>query len=139
MKDNYTYPVVFDYSDNEWIQIIFPSFDYQCTEVEKGEDPVTEAQDWLALNIVDCEQAKIDVPSEELPDDFILEQNQRLVYVNVWMPFHRSSIKVTYTKKTLTIPTWLDILAKQNNVNFSEVLTQALKKKLGLQDKTPDS
>ena len=139
MKDNYTYPVVFDYSDNEWIQIIFPSFDYQCTEVEIGEDPVTEAQDWLALNIVDCEQSKIDVPSEELPDDFVLEQNQRLVYVNVWMPFHRSSIKVTYTKKTLTIPTWLDILAKQNNVNFSEVLTQALNNKLGLQDKTPDS
>lgn len=134
MKDNYTFPVVFDYSDDEWIQIIFPCFDYQCTEVEKGEDPVTEAQDWLALNIVDCEQNRTNVPSEQLPDDFVLEQNQRLVYVNIWMPFHRSSIKVTYTKKTLTIPTWLDILAKQNNVNFSELLTQALKEKLNLQD-----
>lgn len=136
MKDNYTFPVVFDYSDDEWIQIIFPCFDYQCTEVDKGEDPVAEAQDWLALNIVDCEQTKTGVPSEQLPDDFVLEQNQRLVYVNIWMPFHRSSIKVTYTKKTLTIPTWLDILAKQNNVNFSELLTQALKKKLNLQDET---
>ena len=134
MKDNYTFPVIFDYSDKEWIQIIFPCFDYQCTEVEIGEDPVAEAQDWLALNIVDCEQDETGVPSEHLPDDFMLEQNQRLVYINVWMPFHRSSIKVTYTKKTLTIPTWLDILAKQNNVNFSEVLTQALIKKLNIHD-----
>ena len=100
MKDNYTFPVVFDYSDDEWIQIIFPCFDNQCTEVEKEEDPVTAAQDWLALNIIDCEQSKTGVPSEELPDDFILEQNQHLVYVNIWMPFHRSSVKVTYTKKT---------------------------------------
>ncbi len=136
MKDNYTFPVVFDYSDDEWIQIIFPCFDNQCTEVEKEEDPVTAAQDWLALNIIDCEQSKTGVPSEELPDDFILEQNQHLVYVNIWMPFHRSSVKVTYTKKTLTIPSWLDILAKQNNINFSELLTQALKEKLNLQDKT---
>lgn len=136
MKDNYTFPVVFDYSDDEWIQIIFPCFDNQCTEVEKKEDPVTAAQDWLALNIIDCEQSKTGVPSEELPDDFILEQNQHLVYVNIWMPFHRSSVKVTYTKKTLTIPSWLDILAKQNNINFSELLTQALKEKLNLQDKT---
>lgn len=136
MKDNYTFPVVFDYSDDEWIQIIFPCFDNQCTEVEKEENPVTAAQDWLALNIIDCEQSKTGVPSEELPDDFILEQNQHLVYVNIWMPFHRSSVKVTYTKKTLTIPSWLDILAKQNNINFSELLTQALKEKLNLQDKT---
>ena len=136
MKDNYTFPVVFDYRDDEWIQIIFPCFDNQCTEVEKEEDPVTAAQDWLALNIIDCEQSKTGVPSEELPDDFILEQNQHLVYVNIWMPFHRSSVKVTYTKKTLTIPSWLDILAKQNNINFSELLTQALKEKLNLQDKT---
>lgn len=136
MKDNYTFPVVFDYSDDEWIQIIFPCFDNQCTEVEKEENPVTAAQDWLALNIIDCEQSKTGVPSEELPDGFILEQNQHLVYVNIWMPFHRSSVKVTYTKKTLTIPSWLDILAKQNNINFSELLTQALKEKLNLQDKT---
>lgn len=136
MKDNYTFPVVFDYSDDEWIQIIFPCFDNQCTEVEKEENPVTAAQDWLALNIIDCEQSKTGVPSEKLPDDFILEQNQHLVYVNIWMPFHRSSVKVTYTKKTLTIPSWLDILAKQNNINFSELLTQALKEKLNLQDKT---
>lgn len=132
MKDNYTYPVVFDYSDKEYIQIIFPCFDYQCTEVDIDGDPVAEAQDWLALNINDCELSNEEAPSEKLPQDFVLEEYQQLIYVNLWMPFHRSKVKVTYTKKTLTIPAWLDILAKQNNVNFSEVLTQALIEKLNL-------
>ena len=33
-------------------------------------------------------------------------------------------------KKTLTIPSWLNELGMKKNVNFSQVLTDALKKKL---------
>lgn len=35
-------------------------------------------------------------------------------------------------KKTLSIPRWLDTLAVDNNVNFSNVLQNALKKQLGV-------
>ena len=33
-------------------------------------------------------------------------------------------------KKTLTIPAWLNMLAIQNNINFSKVLQEALENKL---------
>ena len=68
-----------------------------------------------------------------------LEDGQKLVYVNLWMPYHRSTIKETYVKKTLTIPAWLDILAKQQNVNFSAVLVAGLKEVLGLSRNPSDS
>ena len=39
-------------------------------------------------------------------------------------------MKIAYVKKTLTIPSYLDILAKNKNINFSQVLQEALKEKL---------
>jgi post-segregation antitoxin (ccd killing protein) len=48
------------------------------------------------------------------------------------MPYHKSRIKEVYVKKTLTIPSWLDILAKNNNINFSAILVKAIKKELNL-------
>jgi len=55
-----------------------------------------------------------------------------LAYINVWMPYHRTKIKEVYVKKTLTIPVWLDMLAKENNINFSATLVKGLKEELGL-------
>ena len=73
--------------------------------------------------------------NKELPvpgSSIELREGQKLVYINIWMPYHRSKEKVIYTKKTLTIPLWLDLLAKENNINFSETLTEALKEKLSI-------
>ena len=47
--------------------------------------------------------------------------------------YEKSLIKLAYVKKTLTIPSYLDILAKNKNINFSQVLQNALKKELGLE------
>ena len=38
-------------------------------------------------------------------------------------------------KKTLTIPKWLDEMAKAKNVNFSAILVKGLKAELGLRDR----
>jgi hypothetical protein len=35
-------------------------------------------------------------------------------------------------KKTLTIPRWLDEIATEYDINFSQVLTEALREKLGV-------
>jgi hypothetical protein len=35
-------------------------------------------------------------------------------------------------KKTLSIPSWLNVEAEKAGVNFSSILQQALKKQLGL-------
>jgi antitoxin HicB len=130
MNDNFTYAAILDYSEKGYINIIFPDFSGYVTGVEVGEDYIVEAQDCLALAISDYESKKKDLPKCSLADEIKLEQDQKLVYINVWMPFHRTKIKEIYVKKTLTIPNWLDILAKNNNINFSAVLVEALKEKL---------
>lgn len=130
MKDNYTYPVVLDYNEENIINIFIPNFENACTCVEKGEDYIKEAQDLLTLMIMDCEDNGKKLPIPSL--DINIDDCQQVVYINVWMPYHRSKVKEVYVKKTLTIPSWLDILAKERNINFSSVLVKALKTELSL-------
>lgn len=90
MKDNYTYPVILDYREEGFININFPDFEYAFTCVEVGEDYVGEAQNLLSLTIVDYESKGKDIPIPSLNID--VKEGQKLVYVNVYMPYHRTQI-----------------------------------------------
>ncbi len=130
MKDNYTYPAIFDYNEEGVINICFPDFPEAYTFAEDEGSAVTEAQDILAVTIRDYEETGTEIPEESsMPE---IQENQRLVYINVWMPYHRSKIKEVYVKKTLTIPEWLNILAIKSNLNFSAILVEGLKSKLDI-------
>ena len=129
MENNYTFPAVFDYSEEGVINIHFPDIPeaFSCAGSEK--EAVEFSQDVLALVLQDYEDTRRVIPEASSPK---AKKNQKVVYINVWMPYHRSKSKETYVKKTLTIPTWLNILAVQNNLNFSQILVDALKEKLHL-------
>lgn len=132
MEENYTYPVILDYSDDDYIDLIFPDFNNMMTSVSKGGDPIESAQDLLALTIQDYTDERREIPIPSQIEEIQVESNQHCAYVNFWMPYHQSQIKETYVKKTLTIPSWLNILAKNKNINFSQTLVKALKDELNI-------
>lgn len=131
MKDNYTYPAIMSENEVGGIDIIFPDFNNAMTCSASDEDAVEAAQDFLVLMIADAEDNERDLP-EPGTNKYMVEDGLSLVYINVWMPYHRTKIKEVYVKKTLTIPVWLDMLAKENNINFSATLVKGLKDELGL-------
>lgn len=133
MDQNYTFPVILDFSDEEYVDMIFPDFMNMMTSVGRGEDYVVAAQEFLVLNILDLENENKDIPKRSETDKIPLYEQQQIIYINIWMPYHRSNVKEVYVKKTLTVPTWLDALAKNNNLNFSAILVKALKKELNLE------
>lgn len=134
MKDNYTYPAIIDRTEDGYTLIRFPDFGEGMTEAVEGQDFVQVAQDYLTIVIDDYEEDNRELP---LPGSAYidLKEGQQLLYVNVWMPYHRTKIKEVYVKKTLTIPVWLDMLAKENNINFSATLVKGLKEELKLEKK----
>lgn len=132
MKDIYIYPAIFDY-EKDGISISFPDLPGCFSSGDNDEDAVRNAKDALALHIYSMEEDKDIIPNPTPFSKIKLEENQIVVPIEVWMPYHRSQIKTVYVKKTLTIPNWLDTLAKLNNINFSQVLQDALKKKLNLE------
>lgn len=132
MEENYTYPAVIDYNEKGFINIIFPDFNNACTCIERNENYIMAAQDALVLAILDIEESGGRLPKQMRTEEINIKENQKIVYINIWMPYHRAKTKIVYTKKTLTIPTWLDELAKANNINFSFTLVEAIKEKLHL-------
>lgn len=131
MKNNYTYPAIISENEVGGRDIVFPDFNNAITCATKNDDVIEVAQDFLALMIADAECNKRKLPNSSV-DKYAVGDSSTLVYINVWMPYHRTKIKEVYVKKTLTIPVWLDMLAKKNDINFSATLVKGLKETLGL-------
>lgn len=123
---------IIDYVEEGFINITFPDFGNVCTCVKRDEDYIAAAQKVFALAIMDIEESGGNLPEQQQTEEVEIRDNQKLVYVNVWMPYHRTQVKVVYVKKTLKIPAWLDELAKANNINFSATLVKTIKSKLNL-------
>ncbi|PRR82342.1 type II toxin-antitoxin system HicB family antitoxin [Clostridium vincentii] len=132
LKDTYNYPMIFTYSEDE-VKIRAVDFEECYSFVEKEKDAVEYAMEILSRTIISYESKKIELPSSTQIFKIELKDNEKLLYLNVWMPYFRGRVKDTYVKKTLTIPSWLDILAKNHNINFSSVLVKALKKELNIE------
>ena len=131
MKDKYIYPAIFDYAD-DGISIEFPDLPgcFSCADTD--EEALLMAEDVLGLYMENIEEEGEDIPEPSNLKDILVEDNQKTVLISVWMPIVRKAINNKSVKKTLTIPQWLDMMAREQDLNFSYVLQEALKKELNL-------
>ena len=126
MKENYVYPARMRYDGNT-CQIEFVDFlDMSIVEESTREEAIRSAQSYLALEILDYENRGQELPSPS-------EDDKDVIYIHIWMPYFRNAAKEIYVKKNVTIPQWLDILAKENNVNYSAALVKGIKLALGIE------
>ncbi|AYV94704.1 type II toxin-antitoxin system HicB family antitoxin [Fusobacterium necrophorum] len=103
---------------------------------ESLEHAIEMGKEWLTLALEEYEEEKKEFPKpssiEEIKKN--IKNNQEVVYLTMNYEYEKSLIRVSYVKKTLTIPNHLNILAQNKNINFSQVLQKALKKELGIRD-----
>lgn len=131
-KELYIYPAIFSY-DKDGICVEFPDIAGCATCAKNDEEAVFYAKDVLSLMLYDMEEDGAEIPKPTPMSEIELKPNQRLYAIDVWMPYYRANIKTHCVKKTLTIPNWLNVLAEENKVNFSQILQNALIKYLGIQ------
>ncbi|ALA69993.1 pilus assembly protein HicB [Geobacillus stearothermophilus 10] len=133
-KDRYIYPAIFDYS-SDGISVEFPDLPgcFTCGDTE--EDAFKMAKEAMALHLYGLEQENEEIPEPSKVSEIQTENSQVIVFIEVWMPPFRHEMENRAVKKTLTIPKWLDDLAKEHNVNYSQILQEALKKHLGATDR----
>ena len=134
MRENYVYPIRVKEEDGVFL-ITFPDFPDQMTDAADESEVIRSAQEVLALCIIDNEEKGTENPKPSRESDIVLEEGESVVFVHLWMPYFRNIKKEIYVKKTLTIPEWLDLMAKENNINFSAALVTGLKQKLGIERK----
>ena len=130
-KDKYIYPAVFSF-DDDGISVEFPDLPGCLTCGNNEDDALKMAKDALGLHLYGMERDHDVVPSPSSLNDIKTESNQAVILIDVWMTLVRDEIENRAVKKTLTLPKWLNDIAENNKVNFSQVLQSALKDHLGI-------
>ncbi|SHK96851.1 type II toxin-antitoxin system HicB family antitoxin [Desulforamulus aeronauticus] len=133
-KDRYIFPAIFDYAD-DGISIEFPDLPDCLPCAHSDEEAVSNTKEAMALHLYSMEQDGDQIPEPTPVTKLQPQRNQAVVLVDVWMPVYRSAIENKAVKKTLTIPKWLNDLAEQEKVNFSQILQEALKQNLGISNR----
>jgi hypothetical protein len=90
------------------------------------------AEDALCLYLFDLEEEKIEPNKASNPMDLEIKDDEFVTLIKCNMEEYRKKYDNKAVKKTLTIPSWLNTLSENANINFSNVLQNALMEKLGI-------
>ncbi len=86
----------------------------------------------LGLSLSFLEDNKIELPKASTPNNIKLEKGQFVVVIEFEMLEYKRKNESKSVKKTLTIPSWLNEIAIEQNINFSQVLQEALMNKVNI-------
>ena len=131
----YVYPAVFTKEDDGGYSIHFPDVDGCYTQGEDLQDGLTMANDALCLMLYHLEEKQKPVPMPSDPLNIKVDDNAFISLVDCDTMEYRRFYDSKAVKKTLTIPAWLNTMAEQADVNFSQILQTALKDQLHVSDR----
>lgn len=127
--DRYCYPAVFSYNPGEEIAVVFPDLGVATSGVN-DEDALTSARELLGCVLFGLEEDGEDIPFPTPLPQVKSEKNERTALIDVYMPSVRLANVNKSISRTVTLPAWLNAAAVESDVNFSQLLQEALKKHL---------
>lgn len=133
MKKDLFYPAIFQLEDNGSYSVFFPDVPGCNTCGDNMEDAYAMAFDALGIMLEYMEDNKQPLPAPSAPGSIELEDGQFVVAIRFDMMEYKKKTSSKAVKKTLSIPEWLNEEALARNINFSQVLQDALMQKIGIQ------
>lgn len=127
----YVYPAIFT-PEKGGYSIRFPDFESCYTSAATLEDSMEMAGDVLCLTLYDLEENGGAIPAPASIRDIHTEGDEFASLVACDTLEYRRFYDNRAVKKTLSIPNWLNTQAEKAGVNFSQLLQDALKQRLGL-------
>lgn len=124
--ERYFFPAIFTYERGQEIAVSFPDLDV-ATSGENETDALLSARELLGCVLNGLEEDGEEIPVPTPLADIKFGKNERAVLVDVYMPTIRMARVNRSVNRTVTLPAWLNAVALERNVNFSQVLQDALK------------
>lgn len=109
------------------------NINYYATYSEDLEKVSTAIRESLALYLADLLDMRKEFPEPSKLEDIKLKENQFIQVISVDPVYEAAKVTNVLKKKTVNIPAWLDIVAQEKKINFSQLLQKALKKELGIE------
>ena len=128
----YVYPAIFHpNADDGSITVTVPDLPGCITEGKDLADAIFMAEDAVSMWLWYTEDHHEPIPAPTQPPVVTAPEFVNYVYGDT--DEYRRKNDSRAVKKTLSIPSWLNARAEQAGVNFSQVLQEALKERLGVQ------
>lgn len=122
----YVYPAIFTPEEDGGFSIIFPDLEGCYTCGDDLTDGMEMAKDALSLVLYGYETEHREIPAPSPLSAFEIADGQFVNYVACDTLAYRKMYNNKAVKKTLSIPEWLNEEALSLNINFSQVLQDAL-------------
>nr|DAS73558.1 MAG TPA: hypothetical protein [Caudoviricetes sp.] len=122
----YVYPAVFTQEDNGMYSVEFRDLESCYTCGDDINDAVLNAQDVLSMVLYRYEREGKAIPEPSNMLDIKVDDKSFVSYIVGDIETYRRMHNNKAVKKTLTIPEWMNEAAIAQNINFSQVLQDAL-------------
>ena len=129
-QDHYTFPAVF-FPDGQCVGVKFPDLPGCNTFGKDMDDALCMARDALGGHLLCFDDDGETIPSPTHFAQIKTKRGEIVVFVEVWLSALREEERNKSVKKTVILPNWLNLEASKAEINFSLVLQEALKEKLG--------
>lgn len=128
----YAYPAIFSPEEDGSYGVVVPDLPGCVTCGNDVIDAIEMVRDAISRWLCDAE-----VKNEKIPKTSGLADHHTPVggfvnLVDVDTAEYRRQNESKAVKKTLTIPSWLNVQAEKSGINFSQILQEALRDRLGL-------
>ena len=124
------YPAIFHKAEEGGYWVTFPDVPECMTQGDDMTNAYEMAVEALGLAITSRADEKETIPSASEPFDIEVGEDEFCVVVEFDMLAYKKRTNSKAVKKTLSIPAWLNEEATALGVNFSQVLQEALMKKI---------
>ena len=124
------YPAIFHFAEEGGFWISFPDFPECFSQGDDMQHAYEMASDalGLAITILLDEQSPLPLPTEP----YKIRIKEICVIIEFDLLAYKKRTNAKAVKKTLSIPEWLNEEAMSANLNFSQILQEALKEHLNL-------
>lgn len=124
------YPIIITQTGKDDFFVQIPDMDI-ATQGTSLENAIDMARDAISLMAVDMEDDGRKLPAASKMSSLKTENSGDIVtLVDADIDAYRRMLDNRAVRKNCTIPSWLNEMAEQANINFSAVLQEALKQRL---------
>jgi len=131
--DKRIYFAVFEPDDeSEGYTVTFPDLPGCITEGDSFEEAAANAREALELHLWGMEQDGDEIPTPSKPESITTPPGAFLVPIEAWMDLVRNEMAQQSVNTMVTMPRWLKEAAQKAGINFSQLLQEVVKERLGI-------
>ena len=118
--------------DPEGIIVTFPDLEDTFTDGNTMEEAFENAEDVLNLMLWNREEEKKEIPAPTPANKISVPAGATLAMIKADTLAYRKLHDKKTVRRSITLPNWLDTIARERNINCSQLLQNAIRNECGL-------